>query len=213
MIKSECIAIKINKEILKWQKSHDKLIVAIDGYAGSGKTTIADFVGKQNPDVLVVHLDDFIHLSKHRKKMIDKAEDKSKVFEYNWYRYDDLEKLLSGFKTKNKGFLKFKIYDYDKNKFGPKRSFDLSKKILVIDGIFLFHTKHKISKMFDKTIYLEANFAKSDKKRIARDKKRHGKKYVPESHPNNWVKYFKEAYNRYVKEHKPQKGRDVVFKV
>lgn len=213
MIKSERIAKKINEEILKWQKSHDKLIVAIDGYAGSGKTTVADFIGKQNPDVLVVHLDDFIHLSKYRKKMIKEAKDKSKVFEYNWYRYGDLEKLLSEFKTKNKGLLKLKIYDYDKNKFYPKKLFKLSKKILVIDGIFLFHSKHKIDSLFDKTIYLDTDFIKADKKRIARDKKRHGKKYVPESHPDSWVKYFKEAYNRYIKEHKPHKSRDVVFKV
>lgn len=43
------------------EKNHDKLIVAIDGYAGSGKTTVADFVAKQNADVLTVHMDDFIH--------------------------------------------------------------------------------------------------------------------------------------------------------
>lgn len=213
MIKSERIAKKINKKIKSWLDDHAKLVVAIDGYAGSGKTTVADFIAKENPDALVVHLDDFIYHWKDRKRMIDQAKDKSKVFEYSWYRYDNLEKLIKAFKTKKKGSIKLKTYDYDKNEFGPLKSFDLSKKILAIDGIFLFHPKHKISKEWDKTIYLDVDFAKADKKRIAREKKKWDKNYVPENHPDNWTRYFKEAYWRYMKEYKPQNNRDLTFKV
>src|SRR3989338_4595038 len=213
MIKSERIAKKINEKIRAWAKGHAKLIVAVDGYAGSGKTPVADFIAKQNKDVLMVHLDDFIHHWKDRKRMIEKAKDKSQVFEYNWYRYDDLEKLVREFKTKSKGSIKFKTYDYDKNDFGPRKLFDLSKKILVIDGIFLFHPKHKISRGWDKTIYLDADFAKADKKRIAREKKKWGKNYISESHPDNWTRYFKKAYRRYIEKHKPQKTADAVYRV
>lgn len=213
MLISEHIAKKINEKIKSWLKDQAKLVVAIDGYAGAGKTTVADFIAKENIDALVVHLDDFIHHWKDRKTMIDKAKDKSKVFEYSWYRYDDLEKLIREFKTKNKGLIKLKAYDYDKNEFGSLKSFDLSKKILVIDGIFLFHPKHKISKEFNKTIYLDVDFSKADKKRIAREKKKWGKDYVPESHPDSWTKYYKEAYRRYVQEYKPQKNCDLVFKI
>lgn len=213
MLKSEQIAKKINEKIKVWAKDQAKLVVAIDGYAGSGKTTVADFIASQNPDVLVVHLDDFIKHWKERQKMIETAKDKPKVFEYDWYRYGDLEKLITEFKTKDKGTVKFKIYDYDKNDFGPLKAFDLSKKILVIEGIFLFHPKHKISKMWVKTIYLDVDFAKADKKRIAREKKKWGTDYLPETHPDNWTKYYKEAYARYIKEFKLAKGRDMVFKV
>ena len=125
MIRSERIAKKINEKIQTWRKDHVKLVVAVDGYAGSGKTTIADFIAKENSDVLAIHLDDFIHHWKDRKKMIDEAKDKSKIFEYNLYRYDDLEKLIKEFKIKNKGSINFKTYDYDKNEFGPKKLFDL----------------------------------------------------------------------------------------
>ena len=213
MIRSERIAKKINKKIQAWIKDRAKLIVAIDGYAGSGKTTVADFIAKQNSDVLMIRLDDFIHHWKDRKRMIEKAKDKSQVFEFNWYRYDNLEKLAREFKTKNKGSITFKTYDYDKNDFGPKKTFNLSKKILVIDGIFLFHPKHKISREWDKTIYLDADFAKADKKRITREKKKWGKNYVPESHPDNWTRYFKKAYRRYIKKYKPQNKADVVFNI
>ena len=212
MIRSERIAKKINAKIQVWVKGQTKLIVAVDGYAGSGKTTVADFIAKQNKDVLMIHLDDFIYHRKDRKRMIEKTKDKSQVFEYNWYRYDDLEKLVREFKTKSKGSIKFKTYDYDKNDFGPRKLFDLSKKILVIDGIFLFHPKHKISREWDKTIYLDADFARADKKRIAREKKKWGKNYVPESHPDNWTRYFKKAYRRYIKKYKPQKTADIVYR-
>ncbi len=211
MIRSERIAKKINEHIKVWSKDHAKLIVAIDGYAGSGKTTVADFIAKQNLDVLGVHLDDFINHWKDRKRMIETAKDKSKVFEYNWYRYGDLEKLVKDFKAGKKS-IKFKIYNYDKNNLGPQRLFDLSKKILVIDGIFLFHPAHKLNMNWDKTVYLDVDFAKADKKRVAREREKWGKEYISENHPDNWTRYYKEAYRRYVKEYKPQEGRDLVFK-
>lgn len=213
MLKSELIAKKINKKIKTWSKNQAKLVVAIDGYAGSGKTTVADFIAKQNSDVLAVHLDDFIKHWRDRKKMMAKAKDKSKVFEYDWYRYRDLEKLVNNFKTKKQGTIKFKIYDYDKNDFGPKKTFDLSKKVLVIDGIFLFHPKHKISKLSDKKVYLDVDFKKADKKILTREKKKWGKNYLPENHPDNWMRYFRIAYKRYVKEYKPEKRADCVFRV
>lgn len=212
MIRSERLAKKINKAISVWLKDNSKLVVAIDGYAGSGKTTVADFMAKQNHNVLVVHLDDFIHHWKNRKKMIDRAKDKARVFEYDWYRYNDLEKIIKEFKIKNKKSIKFKTYDYDQNEFGSPKSFDLTKKVLVIDGIFLFHSGHKISQMFDKTIYLKIDFAKADKLRIAREKKKWGKNYLPENHPDNWTRYYKQAYHKYVKEHKPQNS-DIMFQV
>lgn len=213
MTKSERIAKKISEQISTWSKVQDKLVLAIDGYAGSGKTTIADYITKQNTDILTIHLDDFIQHWKNRKKMIEREKDKAKVFEYNWYRYGDLEKLVKEFKSGKKKNIKLKTYDFDKNNFDPEKIFNLSKKVLVIEGIFLFHPEHEISKMWDKTIYLETDLDKADKRRVAREKKKWGKDYLPETHPDNWTKYYKEAYRLYIKEYKPEKNRDLVFNV
>ncbi|MFZ3073915.1 MAG: hypothetical protein WA093_02165 [Minisyncoccales bacterium] len=213
MIKSERIAKKINKRIKIWVEDRAKLIVAIDGYAGSGKTTIADFIAKQNPDVLSVHLDDFVHHWKDRKRMINEAKNKPRVFECDWYRYGDLEKLIKKFKTKKEATAKIKAYDYDKNDFGSPKTFDISKKILVVEGNFLLHPLHKISKLWNKTVYLDIDFARADKRRISREKKKWGKRYVPETHPDNWTKYYKESYRKYIKQHKPFKKCDLGFKL
>ena len=50
------------------EKDHAKLVVAIDGYAGSGKTTVSNFIAKHDTNVLSIHLDDFIKHRKVRKK-------------------------------------------------------------------------------------------------------------------------------------------------
>ncbi len=212
MIKSERIAKKICEQLQVWKKDHAKLVVAIDGYAGSGKTTVGDFIAQHDTDVLSIHLDDFIRHWKERKQMIEKAKDKPKVFEYHWYRYDDLEKLIRAFLQRKKS-ISLKTYDYNKNDFGSKKIFNLSKKVLVIDGIFLFHPKHKMNKLIHKKVYLDVDFAKTDKKRITREKKKWGKKYLSENHPDNWVKYFKVAYREYVMKYKPAQKVDRIFRV
>ncbi len=212
MTKSERISKKILKQIEVWKKDHAKLIVAIDGYAGSGKTTVGNFIAKHDKDVLLIHLDDFIKHRKVRKQLIEKTKDKSKVFEYHWYRYDDLERLIKAFLSGKKS-IKLKTYKYEKNNFGSKQSFDLSKKVLIIDGIFLFHPKHSITKLIHKKIYLDTDFTKADKKRIAREKKRWGKNYLPDDHPDNWVKYFKQAYKKYIEKYSPGENADLLFKI
>ena len=212
MIKSERIAKKICEQLQVWKKDHAKLVVAIDGYAGSGKTTVGDFIAQHDTDVLSIHLDDFIQHWKVRKQIIEKAKNKSKVFEYHWYRYDDLEKLIGAF-LRGKKSISLKAYDYDKNDFGSKKTLDLSKGVLVIDGVFLFHPKHEMNKLIHKKVYLDADLARADKKRIAREKKKWGKKYLSENHPDNWVKYFKVAYRGYVARYKPTQKADQVFKV
>lgn len=195
-----------------WKKDHAKLVVAIDGYAGSGKTTVGDLMAKYDKDVLSLHLDDLINHWKVRKQMMQRAKDRSKIFEYHWYRYGDLERLVKAFLNGKKS-IKLKTYNYDKNNFNPTHSIDLSKRVLVIDGVFLFHKKHKANNLMHKKIYLDANFSKADKKRVAREKKRWGANYLPENHQDNWTIYFKKAYRRYVKVFRPKRFADLTFEV
>ena len=213
MTSSERIAQAINQEIKAWTQAHPKLVVAIEGYSGSGKTTVADYIAKQNHNVLVVHLDDFVHHWKVRKRMIEQAKDKSQAFEYSWYRYGDVEKLVKAFIAKRRRVIKLKTYNYDMNEFDPSKIFNLSKKVLVIEGSFLFHPELKISKLWDKTIYLRVNFVRADERRVIRERKKWGKAYRSEDHPDNWTKHYKKAYRRYVKKFKPQNNNDIVFKV
>lgn len=207
--RSKKIAQEINAHIKLWQKELSRLIIGIDGYSASGKTTVADCLAKENSEVVVIHLDDFLKSSEERVKMMSGGEDKSKVFELNWYRYDLLEKIAEKFKQSVQYSLE--VYDYDLKKYVTK-NYDLSKPIMLIEGIFLYHPEHAISGVFDKKVYLDVDFEEADNSRIQRDKKRWGNEYVDETHPDSFVKPFKEAYRRYFNDYHPEKLADVVIK-
>lgn len=213
MIAAEHIARDINRRIEHWRKEHRRLIVAIDGYSGSGKTTVLDWLASQNSNILPVHLDEFIRHWRQRKKMMDAAADRSRVFEYKWYRYRELMILLRTFKEGRRAHIALRTYDFEINDFGNEKTFDLTKPILVIEGIFLFHPRLVISKMLDNGVYLDVDFDTGDKRRVLREKKKWGRKYVAEKHPDSYVVPFKSAYRRYVDRFNPAGISDVVYRV
>lgn len=209
----EQIAKKISKKIGEWARQHKKFIVVIDGYAGSGKTSIADRIAKLNPNCLVVHLDDFVKNWNVRKRMMDVTRDRPKIFEYRWYRYDAVERLSKAFMGAKRKYIRLKVYDFNKNEFTTPRVFDLSKNILVIEGIFLLHPQHKRNMLWGKRIFLKANLKKAETRRIAQEKKKWGKNYIPEDHPDSYVRDFKIAYQRYLNRYKPEQRADLVIDV
>ncbi len=213
MTQVEKSAEKINKKLQQWSLEQSRLIVAIDGCAGSGKTTIADFIAKQNKEVTVIHLDDFIKHWQDRKEMIEIAPDKTAVFRKNWYRYYDLINILQLFKNKQLEVAKFYPYDYDKNDFGAIKILELNKKILIVEGVFLFQPEVEINSYWDKTIYLDIDLSKATDRVIDREKKKWGKDYLPLNHPDNWFKYYEEAYLQYLKDCRPQEKCDFVLKL
>jgi len=209
----EQVAKRVNKKIEEWAQQHHKLIVVIDGYAGSGKTSVADCIIRLNPDCLVVHLDDFVKHWKVRKRMMDVTQDRSKVFEYRWYRYDAVERLIKEFMSAKRKNIRLKVYDFDKNEFTAPRVFDLSKNILVIEGIFLLHPKHKRNILWGKRVFLKTDLKKAEARRIAQEKKRWGKDYLPEDHPGSYIRDFKIAYQRYLDRYKPEQRADFVIDI
>lgn len=209
----EQIAEKVNREITKWSREHKRLIVVIDGYAGSGKTSIANRIAELNSDCLVVHLDDFIKHWKTRKQMMDTAQDRSRVFEYKWYRYDALERLVRAFQNGRRKHICLKLYDFDKNEFTAPRAFDLSKNILIIEGIFLLHPRHKRNTLWGKRVFLNVDLERAEERRISREKRRWGEAYLPEDHPDSYMRDFRNAYTRYLNRYKPEQNADLVIDV
>lgn len=208
--RSKRIAHKINTHINLWSKNKDRIIIGIEGYSASKKTTIADCIAKAHKQVVVVHLDDILKSSEQRIKMMHSAMDRSVIFELNWYNYDLLNTIVQKFRHSTP--FTIDIYDYDLKKTVIK-NYNFKKQILIIEGIFLFHPEHEVSKIFDKRIYLDVDFEKADLRRDRREKKRWGKNYVDENHPNSFVKPYKEAYRRYYKTHHPEKLADLVIKI
>lgn len=209
----EQIAKRLNKKIKEWAWRHKKLIVVIDGYAGSGKTSVADCIARLNSDCLVVHLDDFVKHWKVRKRMMNTAQDRSEVFEYRWYRYNAIERLAKEFLSAKRKYVRLRVYDFDKNELTAPRIFDLSKNILVIEGIFLLHPQHKRNMLWGKRIFLRADPKRAEKRRIAQEKKKWGEAYLPANHPDSYIRDFKIAYKRYLDRYKPEQRADFVIDV
>lgn len=207
----EILAQKINKAISAYAKATTKLVVAIDGYSGIGKTTLLKSLAKNNKEILPVFIDDFILTGKSRLASIRKAKDKSKVFELKWNNVKMIKQLIHKFRTSNQLY-SIKIYNPKTNKYDTAKTFDLSRKVLVLEGIFLFHPK-LFKNIFDVRIYLDTDTKKADERRVRREKKRWGKKYFSEDHPDSFVRLFKVAYARYVKQYQPSKLADLVLKV
>ena len=209
----EQIARKVNQKIKKWAQKDNKLIVAIDGYAGSGKTSVVNRIAELNSSCLVVHLDDFIKPWQVRKHMLDTARNPLKVFEYRWYRYNSVERLVKRFTSVSTGYIRLKVYDFGKNKFITSQVFNLSKNILIIEGVFLLHPQHKRNTFWQKRIFLNADLEKADNRKIAQIKQKFGAEWSPEDHPDSCLYYFNKVYMQYLNRYHPEQKADLIIDV
>ena len=209
----EQIARKINQKITKWAQQDNRLIVAIDGYAGSGKTSVANRIGELNSSCLVVHLDDFIKPWQVRKQMLDTARDQSRVFEYRWYRYNTVERLVKRFLSVNTESIHLKVYDFGENKFLAPQMFNLSKNILIIEGVFLLHPSHKRNTFWQKRIFFNTDLEKADNRKIAEIRQKFGAKWSPKDHPDSYLYYFHKVYMQYLNHYHPEQKADLIINV
>jgi uridine kinase len=204
---------KANDAITNWSKKNpDKLVVAIDGYTGIGKTTLLNNLAKINPNIIAVNRDDFMFSREIVREKIGKAEDKSKVWELEACDFNKLEDFISVFRNSNI-IHTINTYNGVSGKIDVPKTFDFSKKIMVIEGIFMFHPKSPLNKLWSKRIYLEGNVTKIDERRIEREKEKWGKDYFPETHPNSYFKQVIIALRRYGKLYHPEKIADLVLEV
>ncbi len=209
---SQELAEKVNEAIIEWSKHTPKLVVAIDGYTGIGKTTLLNNLVSLNSDILPVNRDDFLFSRKIMEEKFTKTKDKSVVFEREACDDQKLISLVSAFKNNEKSLV-VKVYDGVSGKIDEDKTFDLSKDIMVVDGVFMFHPELPLNKLWDKRIYLKGDIVKIDERRIKREKKRWGKDYFPETHPDSYFRQVTIGLKRYAELYKPEEVADLVLEV
>jgi uridine kinase len=205
------ISTQIIKDIHRLDNK-SKLIIGVDGYSGMGKTTLLNHLQNTDRALLTVNLDDFILPRRKRDKILSLSRDKSKAIELQWYNLNKIKRLIAAFKKTRKGRYIEGVYDAETDKYSLKKTYDFSKRFLIIEGVFLYHPK-VLNNIFDKRFYLDGNVKLADARRRAREKKKWGKRYFPETNPNSYSRLFKKAYVRYISKYRPQKTADRVFYV
>ncbi|MEK7621968.1 MAG: hypothetical protein AAB415_02200 [Patescibacteria group bacterium] len=198
------LAQEANRKISEWLVGKDKIVVAIDGYVGVGKTTLLENLVKINNDILPVHFDDFLYPRKEVREEID--------FElgYNFINYHEIEKLVNAFRISSEPY-QTKIFNPDSGEVDIPIIYDFSKRILIIDGVRMFHPK-LLNHLWDKRIYLDGDTEEIDKRRVAREKARWGDKYFPETHPDSHFRQITLALKQYRRKYQPEQKADLVLK-
>ena len=120
--------------------------------------------------------------------MLSKAVDRSQVFELETRDNEKINDLISKFRNGEKIY-QTKIYNPVSGEIDVDQIYDLTKNILIIEGIFMFHPKLPLNKLWDKRIYFEGNEVQIDARRVKREKEKWGKDYFPETHPDSYFQY------------------------
>jgi len=102
------------EKVNTWTKEKDKLVIGIDGITGVGKTTIANYLEQNNPNILLIHIDDFMSPLDFRKDEVSKLKGPTDFFTHNWFEYNELRNIISQFRS---GEIKcYKTLAYKKEK-------------------------------------------------------------------------------------------------
>ncbi|HUC96504.1 MAG TPA: hypothetical protein VMR16_02455 [Candidatus Saccharimonadales bacterium] len=195
-----------------WILPDNKIIIGIDGYSGAGKTTLAQSIEKRSDVFLVVNRDDFAIPRKEFADSFTKLKtevEKVRLLVNNTIDVDELASFLKMYKNTNDK-IAWRVRDGVSGLKDKQKIFDFSKKVLIIEGIFLFHSR-KLQELIDKKIFIDTNIELADNRRRAREMDKWGNDYFPDTRPDSYSRLIKLGFIDYLNNERPMNQADLVI--
>ena len=180
----------INKRIkeLLSNPEKQKIIIAIDGMTGSGKTTLSKELSQMFDDAPIFHADDFFLLPELRTE--ERLKEPGGNIHYERMKKEVIDPLING---KINDIIKYKPFNCRIQDFGEEKSLKINK-INIVEGSYSLNPY--FGKYYDFSVFLKIN----DKEQIERLTKRTPK--MINNFINKWIpleKKYHEAFNLYEK--------------
>ena len=186
MFKKEIEIIKQKISSLLSNKQKDKIIIAIDGMTGSGKTTLSQELIKEYDNIPIFHADDFFLLPELRTE--ERLNEPGGNIHYERMKEEVIDPLIKG---KIGDLIKYKPYNCRIQNFGEEKILKINK-INIVEGSYCLNPY--FGKYYDLSIFLRIN----QKDQIERLTKRAPK--MIDNFINKWIpleKKYHDAFNLY----------------
>ena len=186
MFNKEIEIIKQKISSLLSNKQKDKIIIAIDGMTGSGKTTLSQELIKEYDNIPIFHADDFFLLPELRTEK--RLNEPGGNIHYERMKEEVIDPLIEG---KIGDLIKYKPYNCRIQNFGEEKILKINK-INIVEGSYCLNPY--FGKYYDLSIFLRIN----QKDQIERLTKRAPK--MIDNFINKWIpleKKYHDAFNLY----------------
>lgn len=172
------------------------LIVAVSGFGGSGKTTLAESLHKRISDSTLLQLDNFL---------VNHGEGDGWRGGYDWERFESVLKNIQAGKD-----LHYQWYNWDKDE--TKDWIDQPlPSIVIVEGVRLFYPK--LMKYFDLTIWVDAYLEVATQRGKARDaaNKSNEDPTVVAAHLAKWDEVWTPKEEEFLNLFKPSENADIRY--
>ena len=146
------------------------MIVGVSGSSGSGKTFIVNFIKKKLPEntVSIMFQDNYYKLRE------DQSKDENGNYNFDLPSSFNNDDFINDIKSLKAGkIIRRKEYNFNNPLVKPKFITVKQRPLIIVEGLFIFNNK-KISKNFDKKIFISCDIKKMIKRRIERDSVKRG---------------------------------------
>lgn len=175
--------------------SSKHLVLAISGFGGSGKTTLAKKLKYQFPASTLIQLDNFL---------VNRGQGAGWAGGYDWSR---LENLLKNVKNGNN--LHYRAYDWKKDSLTEEYIDEKLPSLIIVEGVRLLQPK--LLPYFDLTVWIDVDIDTASQRGIRRDEQNwedKADKHGLAAHLNSWHTTWRPKDEEYFEKFRPDKIAD-----